>query len=222
MILCIDHVLDAATLDAIRAALSAARFHDGRETAGWHAAAVKHNRQADAGDAAKAAALVEHALAQNALFQIAALPQRLSPILLNRYEPGMHYGAHIDDALMGRGAARLRSDLSFTVFLDDPASYDGGELVIDSPGGESGYRLAAGACLLYPATSLHRVAAVTRGTRHAAVGWVQSLVRSAERREMLFDLDTARRALFGSQGKSPAFDLLAKTYANLLRHWAEP
>ena len=222
MILCIDQILDADALTAIRAVIAGARFRDGRETAGWHAAMVKHNRQADAGDAAKAAALVEQALAQNALFQIAALPQRLGPILLNRYEPGMDYGSHVDDALMGRGAERLRSDVSFTVFLDDPNSYEGGELVIDGPAGESDYKLAAGACLLYPATSLHRVAPVTRGTRHAAVGWAQSLVRSAERREMLFDLDTARRAVFESQGKSPAFDLLAKTYANLLRHWAEP
>ena len=222
MILCIDHVLNVAALAAIRAALAAARYRDGRETAGWHAAAVKRNRQADAGDAAKVAAIVEEALGQNAVFQLAALPQRLSPILLNRYEPGMEYGPHVDDALMGRGANRLRSDVSFTVFLEDPASYDGGELVIDSSGGEADYKLAAGACLLYPSTSLHRVAPVTRGVRHAAVGWVQSLVRSAERREMLFDLDTARRAVFESQGKSQAFDLLAKTYANLLRQWAEP
>jgi PKHD-type hydroxylase len=222
MILCIDHVLNAAALKAIRTVLAAMRFHDGRETAGWHAAHVKNNRQADAGDAAPVVAIVEQALAQNAVFPSAALPQRLSPILLNRYEPGMDYGAHVDDALMGRGAARLRSDISFTVFLDDPGSYDGGELVIDGPSGETDYKLSAGACLLYPATSLHRVAPVTRGVRHAAVGWAQSLVRSAERREMLFDLDTARRALFESQGKSPAFDLLAKTYANLLRHWAEP
>jgi len=222
MLLCLDRVLNEETLRGIRASLAEMRFRDGRETAGWHAAAVKRNRQADAGDAAAAAALVEQALAAHVVFQAAALPQRLSPILLNRYEPGMEYGAHVDDALMGRGSARLRSDLSFTVFLDDPAAYDGGELVIDGPDGESGYKLAAGACLLYPATSLHFVAPVTRGARHAAVGWVQSLVRAAERREMLFDLDTARRAVFEREGKSPAFDLLAKTYANLMRHWAEP
>ena len=222
MILCIAPVVSGEALAGVRRALEAARFREGHETAGWHARVVKHNRQAEPADVGAAAETVARALAAHPVFQAAALPQRTSPILFNRYEPGMEYGPHVDDAMMGAGAARLRSDLSFTLFLDDPASYDGGELIIDSAGGEQGYKLDAGACVLYPATSLHRVAPVTRGRRHAAVGWVQSLVRAADRREILFDLDTARRAVFEQHGKSTIFDLLAKTHANLLRQWAEP
>ncbi|MGH7006390.1 MAG: Fe2+-dependent dioxygenase, partial [Alphaproteobacteria bacterium] len=183
---------------------------------------VKHNRQAEPDDVAAAADLVSKGLAAHSVYQAAALPQRMSAVLFNRYEPGMEYGPHVDDAVMGSGRARLRSDLSFTLFLDDPRSYEGGDLVIESASGEQSFKLEAGACLLYPATSLHRVAPVTHGRRHAAVGWVQSLVRAADAREVLFDLDTARRAVFEQQGKSSTFDLLAKTYATLLRRWAEP
>jgi len=222
MILCIAPVLGGAALAAVRRSVAKAHFRDGQETAGWHARKVKHNRQAEAADVADAAEIVTAALAAHAVFQSAALPRRVSPILFNRYEPGMDYGAHVDDALMGAGAARLRSDLSFTLFLDEPQDYEGGELVIDSAGDEQSYKLAAGACVLYPATHLHRVAPVTRGRRDAAVGWVQSLVRNAQQREMLFDLDTARRAVFEQQGKTETFDRLAKTHANLLRLWAEP
>ncbi len=222
MFVCIAPLLDGDTLAKVRLLAHAARYRDGAETAGWHARAVKHNRQADPADIGEAAALVASALQAHPVFRGAALPQRLSPILFNRYEPGMDYGPHIDDALMGAGGARLRSDVSFTLFLDDPHSYDGGELVIDSAGDEQAVKLAAGACVVYPATHLHRVAPVSRGRRHAAVGWVQSLVRDAAAREILFDLDTARRAVFDQHGKSETFDRLAKTYANLLRRWAEP
>jgi PKHD-type hydroxylase len=226
MILCFAPVLNGEALAAVRAQVAGARFRDGQKTAGWHARLVKHNRQADSTDVADAAARVGAALAADPLFQSAALPQRVSAILFNRYEAGMDYGAHVDDALMTAGGAaggtRLRSDVSFTLFLDDPAEYEGGELIIDSAGDEQSYKLPAGACVLYPATHLHRVAPVTRGRRHAAVGWVQSLVRDAAQREILFDLDTARRAVFEQQGKGETFDRLAKTYANLLRRWAEP
>ncbi|MCW5773809.1 MAG: Fe2+-dependent dioxygenase [Rhodospirillaceae bacterium] len=222
MILCIAPILDPAALAALRRTLDDAAFRDGRETAGWHARAVKRNEQAEAKGVTAAAAQVAQALQAHPVFQSAALPQRLSPVLFNRYAPGMEYGAHVDDALMGAGASRLRSDLSFTLYIDDPADYDGGALVIDSAGDEQSYKLEAGACILYPTTYLHRVAAVTRGQRRAAVGWVQSLVRDSARRELLFDLDAARRDVFERQGKSATFDRLAKTYANLLRMWAEP
>lgn len=222
MFLCIAPLLEGEALAKVRRIAHAARYRDGAETAGWHARAVKHNRQAEAADVAEAAAIVAEALNKHPVFRSAALPQRLSPILFNRYAEGMDYGPHVDDALMSAGGARLRSDVSFTLFLDDPQSYEGGELVIESTGGEQPVKLAAGACVVYPATQLHRVAPVSRGQRHAAVGWVQSLVRDAAQREILFDLDTARRAVFEQHGKSETFDLLAKTYANLLRRWAEP
>ena len=222
MILCIAPLLGGAALAAVRRATATARYRDGAETAGWHARAVKHNRQAEPGDVAEAAAIVAAALTAHPVFKRAVLAKRLSPILFNRYEPGMDYGSHVDDALMGGEASRLRSDVSFTLFLDEPQDYEGGELVIESAGDEQSYKLAAGACVVYPATHLHRVAPVLRGKRHAAVGWAQSLVRDTGQREILFDLDTARRAVFEQKGKSETFDRLAKTYANLLRLWAEP
>jgi PKHD-type hydroxylase len=129
----------------------------------------------------------------------------------------MAYGTHVDDALMGG----MRTDISFTLFLSDPESYDGGELVTESHAGEQPFKLPAGSLVLYPSTTLHRVEPVTRGSRLAAVGWVRSLVRDPARRELLFDLDTARKALFDRDGKSPEFDLLSKCGANLLRMWAE-
>lgn len=220
MIICIAPLVDGEALVKVRRLARAARYRDGAETAGWHARAVKRNSQAEPADIAEAVAIVAAALRAHPVFQSAALPQRLGPILFNRYAPGMDYGPHVDDALMD--TPRLRSDVSFTLFLDEPRDYEGGELVIDSAGGEEAVKLAAGTCVVYPATHLHRVAPVVRGTRHAAVGWAQSLVRDAAAREILFDLDTARRAVFEQQGKSETFDRLAKTYANLLRRWAEP
>ena len=129
----------------------------------------------------------------------------------------MTYGAHVDDALMGG----MRTDVSFTVFLVPPDSYEGGELVIDSTAGEQAFKLAAGSAIVYPATSLHRVEPVPAGVRLAAVGWARSFVRDAGERELLFDLETARQAVFQQDGKSPTFDLLSKCGANLLRRWAE-
>ena len=161
--------------------------------------------------------LVAERILGNELFCLAARPKALSPLLLSRYEPGMAYGSHVDDALMGG----MRSDVSFTLFLSDAASYDGGELIIESAGGEEAFRLDAGSLIAYPATSLHRVGAVTRGARLAAVGWARSFVRDPAQRELLFYLDTARRQLFTREGKSTEFDLISKSFANLLRMWAD-
>jgi PKHD-type hydroxylase len=220
MILCIDGVFDAAALAEAAALLTRIRFEDGARTAGWHAREVKRNLQAAAGDTAAAAlrAMVMARLEAHALFQLAARPRRLAPLLVSRYEPGMGYGSHVDDALMGE----LRSDVAFTLFLGKPEDCDGGELVLDSTAGEQPFKLAAGSLVLYPATTLHRVETVTRGTRFAVVGWAQSLVRDPARRELLFDLETARRAMFEKDGKTAAFDLVSKSLANLLRQWAEP
>ena len=129
----------------------------------------------------------------------------------------MHYGSHVDDALMDG----MRTDVAFTLFLSDPKSYAGGELTIESPSGEDTFKLDAGSLVAYPATSLHRVADVTRGARLAAVGWARSFVRDQARRELLFDLDTARQQMFARDGKSAEFDLVSKSLANLLRMWVE-
>lgn len=219
MNICLTNVLDAEALQAVRTALGQARFADGAGTAGWNAVKVKHNLQATHETAAQR---IHQSLMRHALFRSATLPAKLRAPLFSRYLPGMSYGRHIDDALMA-GATPLRSDLAITVFLSDPASYDGGELVVESHAGTLNYKLDAGHAVVYPATTLHEVTEVTRGERLAAVLWVQSLVRDASHREILFDLDTARRGLWDKAGKAatPEFDLLSKTYANLLRSWAE-
>ncbi|MFM7427496.1 MAG: Fe2+-dependent dioxygenase [Elainella sp.] len=221
MILCIADLLTPTELDWLTAQLATAAFIDGKATAGWHARLVKHNTQLEPGSAvaSEAKSLVLAALERHALFQMAALPRLIRPPLFSRYEPGMSYGSHVDNALMGEPL--MRSDLSFTLFLSSPTDYDGGELVIETTQGEEAFKLEAGAMVIYPSSTLHRVEPVTAGVRLVAVSWVQSLIRSAEERGILFDLDTARQAIFKQFGKTPEFDLLSKSYANLLRKWSE-
>lgn len=223
MILCIGDLLDNQTISAIQAALVDTSFLDGRQTAGWHARLVKDNEQADGRSPGvqRIKAQIESVLAANPLFQMASRPKRLSPIIISRYRSGMHYGNHVDDPLMGGGDGRLRTDLSFTLFLSDPSSYEGGELVTDTTAGEQSWKLAAGSLVLYPSSTLHRVEPVTTGVRLAAVGWIQSLIRDPAHREILFDLDTVRRQLFERDGKSREFDLITKSLANLQRQWVE-
>jgi PKHD-type hydroxylase len=215
----IADILKPDDLAAVHAALSKTRFIDGRETAGFAARKVKDNRQADAKDKSldPVRSLVATRIMESELFRMAARPKALSPLLFSRTGVGMQYGVHVDDALMGG----MRTDVSFTLFLDAPDSYDGGELVIESASGDDAIKLPAGAMIAYPATTLHRVAQVTRGQRHVVAGWARSFVRDAAQRELLFDLDTARRAIFARDGKSAEFDLISKSLANLLRMWAE-
>lgn len=222
MIVCVANVLSAEQLDEVRGLLAQGEYVDGRQTAGWHARLVKNNRQLSGGDtAARASKTIHAALMANEVFRAAVQPKRLRPMLFSRYESGMNYGSHVDDALMGRDGDKLRSDVSMTVFLSEPEAYTGGELVIGGTGGEQAYKLAAGAAVVYPSNTLHRVAPVTEGVREVAVSWAQSLVRAPEHREILFDLETARRGLFRREGKSREFDLMSKTHANLVRMWAE-
>jgi PKHD-type hydroxylase len=193
-------------------------FEDGSGTAGWRARERKRNLQAvDAPLVAGALRKVEGALAANELFQSAAHPKAILGLLLSRYEPGMAYGPHIDDAMIGG----QRADLSFTLFLSEPESYDGGELLIERTEGEHGFKLPAGHLLLYPATTLHRVAPVTRGSRLAAVGWVRSLVREEAQRELLFELDEAIALLRLGGDRERAMDLVLKARSNLLRRWLD-
>jgi PKHD-type hydroxylase len=215
----IADILNPDDLEAVHTALSKVRFIDGRETAGFAARVVKDNRQADARDRTLEPIrnLVSRRIMDNELFRLAVRPKSLSPLLFSRTETGMQYGAHVDDALMGG----MRTDVSFTLFLDAPETYDGGELVIESTAGEDAVKLAAGSMIVYPATTLHRVAQVTRGQRHVVAGWARSFVRDAAQRELLFDLDTARRTIFSREGKTAEFDLISKSLVNLLRMWAE-
>jgi PKHD-type hydroxylase len=219
MILCIGEILRAADLAEIITTAERIRFTDGKASAGWAARGVKDNLQAPADDPLAEAVLarIRRRLEAHPLFAMAARPRRFGPLLLSRYEAGMGYGRHADDAIMGE----TRSDCSFTLFLTDPGTYEGGELVVESPAGEQGFKLEPGHLVLYPSTTLHRVEPVTRGVRLACVGWLQSLVRDPARRELLFELDTARRRLFEDQGRGEVFDLVDKSFRNLLRMWAE-
>ena len=218
MILAIADILSLADIEAVRAGLAKATFVDGKTTAGWSAKLVKSNLQAGPGpEVDRLRALVETRLIEHPVFALATRPKTIIGPLLSRYQAGHAYGAHVDDALIG-GA---RTDVSFTLFLADPGAYEGGELVIDTASGEEAFKLPAGSLVTYPETMLHRVAPVTRGERIVAAGWVRSYVRDPAHRELLFDLETARRRLFDREGKTAEGDLLAKCAANLMRLWCD-
>ncbi len=165
-------------------------------------------------------AMVIEALERNDTFRAATLPSHIRPPVISRYEPGMAYGNHVDDAIMNPGNP-VRSDVSVTVFLSDPGQYDGGELTINTPFGEQQVKLAKGDAVVYPSTSLHRVAPVTRGCRVAAVTWVQSFVRDPAKRQLLHDIATIKQFLSDEKPDAPETDLAHQAYANLLRLWAE-
>ncbi|MEL6816138.1 MAG: Fe2+-dependent dioxygenase, partial [Cyanobacteria bacterium J06598_3] len=200
MIFTIPELLSAEDIAELRSRLESAEMVDGKATAGWHAKTVNQNQQLDRQHplAGPLVDQVRAALMKHPLFQVAARPKRLHAVRFNRYSDGMCYGRHTDDAMMGG----FRTDLSFTLFLSAAESYDGGELVVEGLDREQAYKLAAGSVLVYPSSSLHRVDPVVRGVRWAAVGWVQSQIRDSQRREILFELDTARRSLFQTHGKT--------------------
>jgi PKHD-type hydroxylase len=218
MILSIADVLSEADVAAVRGTLARAAFVDGATTAGWSAQLVKANLQAaDSPELEGLRGLVEARLVEHAVFALATRPRSIVGPLFSRYRPGHAYGTHVDDALI----EGVRTDVSFTLFLSDPQSYDGGELIVEDASGEEAFKLPAGSVVCYPATTLHRVAAVTRGERFAAAGWVRSHLRDPRHRELLFDLETARRRLFDREGKTAEADLLAKCVVNLMRLWCD-
>jgi PKHD-type hydroxylase len=224
MLVCIADVLSNGELASVVAQLGNASFVDGKLTAGWHARLVKHNTQVQddgSGMLPELQKLIQDAINRHPLFQIAARPKVVRSPLFSRYEQGMSYGTHVDNSLMGSGDNLMRSDISLTLFLSDPDTYSGGELIIESTQGEQVFKLPAGCMIIYPSSTLHRVEIVTSGVRLAAVTWVQSLVRDLGDREILFDLDTTRQAMFEKYGKTPEFDLISKSHANLLRKWAD-
>jgi PKHD-type hydroxylase len=223
MILVINALDDAAHLAALRERIGMLEWRDGRETAGAVAREVKRNLQA-AMESAPGRALQDELarlIEDNSVIKAAAQPRRFSPLLISKTGVGGQYGAHVDNAMMGKGAQRLRTDLSFTLFLTPPCEYEGGELVIHAAGMTQELQGEAGCLVLYPSGSIHEVKPVTRGERIACVGWIESLVADAGQREMLFDLENLRTAL---RQKLPAQSAelltLDKTIANLLRMWA--
>jgi PKHD-type hydroxylase len=227
MLLHIPQVLDAGELARCRERLAQAPWVDGRITAGYQSAQAKHNRQLPESDALarELGALVQEAAGRHPTFFAAALPRRIYPPLFNRYEGGQSFGNHVDNAIRydrrATPAEPVRTDLSATLFLAGPDEYDGGELVIEDTYGTHAVKLPAGDLVLYPGSSLHHVTPVTRGARIASFFWIQSLVRSAEQRRTLFDLDVAIQQLTARVPDAPELVQLTGVYHNLLRAWSD-
>jgi PKHD-type hydroxylase len=217
--------LTEAQVAHCRAIMETAKWVDGRETSGHLAARVKQNLQVDEAtpEAREMGNVVVAALERTPLFMAAALPLKVFPPLFNRYEPGMAFGAHVDNAIreLTSSPQRVRTDLSATLFLSRSGEYDGGELVVDDTYGAHSVKLPAGDMILYPAASLHRVQPVTRGARLASIFWVQSMVRGDGERSLLFDLDMAISQVSEVAPDNPGVVALTGCYHNLLRRWAD-
>lgn len=226
MILHVPHVLDTQQVTHCREVMEQALWVDGRVTAGYQSAEVKDNRQLpeDSKEAHELGTMIVAALERHPLFITAALPLRVFPPLFNRYDPGMAFGAHLDNAIRQITGTpyRVRTDLAVTLFLSQPDEYDDGELIVDDVYGAHTVKLPAGDMVLYPASSLHRVTPVTRGTRFASFFWIQSMVREDSDRTLLFDLDMAINQVSHALSQyHPGVVALTNCYHNLLRRYAE-
>jgi PKHD-type hydroxylase len=226
MMIAIPELLDAETVARVRAIIDAGEWVDGNVTSGHQSALAKKNEQLPEGSAAakEAGTIVLAALGQSPLFFAAALPLKVFPPLFNRYGEGQTFGTHVDNAIrIQRGTDfRIRSDLSITVFLEDPAAYGGGELMVEDHYGVQRVKLPAGHAVVYPSSSLHHVTPVTRGTRVASFFWLQSMVRDDSARRILFDLDQSVQRLTGELGGTDRSVIeLTGVYHNLLRRWAD-
>lgn len=225
MLLAVPNVLSPDQVAEARRALESAEWVDGRATAGHQGARVKNNEQLDVAHpvARQVGDTILRALSANPLFMSAALPLHILPPMFNRYSGGQTFGTHVDGSIRivpGTGQ-RIRTDLSATLFLAGPDEYDGGELVVEDTYGAKAVKLPPGHMILYPATSLHHVTPVTRGTRLCSFFWVQSMVRDDGRRSMLFDMDVAIQRLGAENATHPSVVSLTGVYHNLLRQWAE-
>jgi len=226
MMLAIPDLLDAEAVARVRAIVDAGEWVDGNATSGPQSALAKKNEQLseDSPAAKEAGRIVLDALGKSPLFIAAALPLKIFPPLFNRYRGGDAFGPHIDNAVRIHGPSefRVRTDLSATLFLEDPDGYDGGELTVEGTLGAGAVKLPAGHLLLYPASSLHRVEPVTRGARVASFFWIQSMVRDDGARAILFDLDRSIQAVAAERGQADGEVIrLTGVYHNLLRRWAD-
>ncbi len=226
MLICVPDVLTKDDVADFRHIMDTAEWEDGRSTAGSQSALVKQNEQLPpTGETArKLGERILVALAANPLFISAAVPLRIFPPLFNRYGAGQYFGEHVDNSIRGDHLTgmRIRTDLSVTLFLAEPGEYDGGALIVDDYYGSHEVKLPAGHLVLYPSTSLHMVTPVTRGTRVASFFWLQSMIRDAHARSLIFDLDTTIQELVERLGRNdPEVRRLTNIYHNLIRFWAE-
>ncbi len=218
MTLVLSDLFSATELSILQSLAASLDYDDGTKTAGHHARAVKANLQAtDTPDRRALLAKVEQAMLKHPMFLSAARPKAFVRMLVSKYQSGQSYGTHVDDAIM----SGQRTDLSFTLFLSDPATYEGGALIVEDRLEDRAIRLPAGQMVLYPSTSLHRVEPIQTGTRLAVVGWITSLIRDPAHRELLMDLDAAILSEERGQNDPAQLGRLAKTRSNLLRLWAE-
>ncbi len=219
----INKLLIDTDLQQINTLIQTATWKSGSHTAGAQAQDKKHNEEMDQTNASWASInkLVVGKLYQHPVFQSIVLPSKVSAAFVSRCGPGMHYGRHIDDPVMGTINARYRSDVAVTVFLSEPNSYEGGELTIQSRFGPVSVKLPAGSAVIYPASSLHEVMPVTKGERIVCALWAQSMVRDPQQREILHDLNEAREALNRSTPKAMVTQQIEQVYSNLLRMWAD-
>ncbi len=238
MIFSIPNVLTLQEVDKITKSLAQGEFINGKLNPDYQAQLVNHNQQLEnpsrldsrttehtitvsqTTSEKQLTEQIKSALNRNSLFKTAVRPRSIHSVSLSRYDVDMSYDCHVDRAATGN--TRIwGTDVAFTIFLNSPWKYEGGELVIESGDKEKAYKLDSGCALIYPATSLHRVNPVKKGTRLVAVGWVQSVIRDQNEREILFDLETARRIIFTRDGKTAEFDLISKSIASLIRKWAD-
>ena len=229
MLITIPDLLTSAQVEEARRLLDSAEWVDGRVTAGHQSARAKDNQQIPEGHpvSRQVGEMILLALGQNPLFHSAALPLRIFPPLFNRYSGGQSFGTHVDNAIRQFPGApvRIRTDLSATLFFEDPENYDGGELCVEDTYGVHRVKLPAGSMVLYPSTSLHHVTPVTRGTRMCSFFWLQSMIRDDGKRSLLFDLDlgiqNVSRKLSEHEAARKSAVQLTGVYHNLLRQWAE-
>ena len=221
MLVIIPDLLKFTEIEAIQSVLSQCNYVDGKLSAGNDARKYKRNEEA-APAAEQFEALnnvVMSRLVQHPLYLNSVLPIKISLPIYARYSSGMAYGSHIDDPVMG-GSSKYRSDVSITVFLNNPDEYEGGELTIETDYGSQNFKQNAGSAIIYPSSSRHEIKQVTRGERLVAIAWVQSMVRSAEQRQVLYQLHQAREQL-SSEPSTRLYQQVNDSYANLVRMWAE-
>jgi PKHD-type hydroxylase len=227
MLICIEDVLSSDRLADCRALLAASNWEDGRASAGAQSASVKDNRQVAperSHEGRRAQEIILRALSQKAQFLSAALPKTILPPMFNRYGVGQKFGVHVDNAIrvVPQTGEQMRADISATLFLSDPEDYDGGELIVETAFGSQEIKLRAGDMVLYPSSSLHQVAPITRGERTGCFFWVQSMIRNESQRGMLFDIDQSIQDLSRETAPaSPSLVRLTGVYHNLIRAWGD-